>query len=499
MVKNNTNYCFCQKNLPHPKKLLAQIPTGIMLLGTKAEILFCNSTGCKLLQRSEEELLGTTAFGPSWQVMQADDTKFNNPELLLSPQENLILGISRPHSDEHIWLLLNTQPLDNSKQVICTFNNIIERQSCELILRHSHSRLKEQNRVLLSLAKNKTLVEGDLHAALDKITEAAARTLGVERASVWCYNRDRSKIHCLNLYEQTPNRHSCGMELTAAEYPAYFQALETERTIAADDAYTDPRTREFTTAYLPAVGVTSMLDAPIWVAGEMVGVVCHEYTGGKRHWTLEEQNFAGCIADLVTLAMEASQRQKAQAQRKQTEATLAKRESYLAVLVEVQRRLLADDTDGDCYPQILELLGQVSGASHVYLFENHQDETGRLLTTQRACWYTENIKPGLEKLPKLELFPRWVQVLAQGEIVAGIVAEFPPEEQEILTARGILSMLVLPLIVNNEFWGFMGFDNCTQAHVWDCLEVDLLTAAAAVALHQERASAKKPCLKLGMS
>jgi len=68
--------------------------------------------------------------------------------------------------------------------------------------------------------------------------------------------RDRSKIHCLNLYEQTPNRHSSGAELAAVNYPAYFQALQTERTIAADDAYNDPRTYEFGTAYLPAVGVT---------------------------------------------------------------------------------------------------------------------------------------------------------------------------------------------------------------------------------------------------
>lgn len=151
---------------------------------------------------------------------------------------------------------------------------------------------------------------GDLNNALNEITEAAASTLGVERVSVWLYNSDRSKIHCLNLYEQTLNRHSSGTELTAVNYPAYFQALETERTIAANDAYTDPRTYEFGTTYLSAVGVTSMLDAPIWLEGKMIGVVCHEFTRGVRHWTIEEQNFGGCIADLVTLAMEANQRQK---------------------------------------------------------------------------------------------------------------------------------------------------------------------------------------------
>ncbi len=597
--------------------LLQQIPVGLMVLGTNAEILFCNVLGSQLLHRTEQELLGTTAFDGTWQVLQADGTAFVNPRLLLSKQENLVLGITHPQNSSYIWLLVNTQLQDHTKQTICTFSQITERQSSEVSLHHTQTRLEQQNQVLLTLAKSKTMALGDLNNALDEITEAAARTLRVERVSVWLYNRDRSKIHCLNLYEQTLNRHSSGTELAAINYPEYFQALETERTIAANDAYTDPRTWEFGTAYLPAVGVTSMLDAPIWLEGKMIGVVCHEFTGGVRHWTIEEQNFGGCIADLVTLAMEANQRQKAQealrqseakfhkltthmpgviyqfvlhpdgsmdfpylssycremfelepeqvqqngelvlsqvhpddrpsldesiaisattlqpwawegrfinpsgrlkwlsgasrpeklangdilwdgllmdiTERKHTEAALAKRERYLATLVEVQRRLLADDIDGNCYTHILEPLGQASGASRVYLFENLRNHTEKLFPRQRGVWCAKEINNlNLQNLPLLEIFPRWIQLLARGDIVAGIATEFPQPEQGILNTHKIFSILVLPLIVNNKFWGFIGFDNCQEARSWDSLEVDLLAAAAAaIALHQERALAEK--------
>jgi len=41
-----------------------------------------------------------------------------------------------------------------------------------------------------------------------------------------------------------------------------------------------------------------MLDASIFIGGEVVGVLCHEHTGPLREWTTEERDFAGSMADL---------------------------------------------------------------------------------------------------------------------------------------------------------------------------------------------------------
>ena len=61
--------------------------------------------------------------------------------------------------------------------------------------------------------------------------------------------------------------------------PRYFEALQSERAIRAHDARTDKRTSEFRKGYLVPLGITSMLDAPVFLRGKMVGVVCHEHTG----------------------------------------------------------------------------------------------------------------------------------------------------------------------------------------------------------------------------
>jgi PAS domain S-box-containing protein len=225
-----------------------------------------------------------------------------------------------------------------------------ERQKRE----RGEDRLVGQNRVLVELARSRTAREAGFEAAIAEITKAAAETIGSERVSVWIYNRDRSAIRCADLYEHSTGRHSQGMELTASCYPAYFRALETERTIAAHDARTDPRTREFTDDYLTPLGITSMLDAPIRVSGQMIGVVCHEHVGPVRQWTEDEQSFAGSIADAVSLACEESER-------KRTETALRESEERYRRIVETSLEGIwsidAEARTTYANPRLAEMLG----------------------------------------------------------------------------------------------------------------------------------------------
>jgi PAS domain S-box-containing protein len=183
--------------------------------------------------------------------------------------------------------------------------------------------LNQQNQALINLSQRNNQTRGDLLGTLQNITKTAAEILKIARCSVWIYPPDHQKLSCLNLYECENNSHSQGAELEAGQYSEYFRAIEQARTIAADNARTDWRTQQFTETYLKPLGITAMLDAPIWQMGKIIGVICNEHIGdAERHWTIEEQHFAASIADLVSLAIESYEHYQAEAALRESEERL---------------------------------------------------------------------------------------------------------------------------------------------------------------------------------
>lgn len=203
---------------------------------------------------------------------------------------------------------------------------IRERKQAQKQLQKQADQLRKQNAVLMELTQHHEINQGNLQVAVQAITEATTRTLNIERASVWLYNSEKTALECLDLFQKTLEQHSQGLTIKRSDYPTYFKIVETEDILIADEAQTDPKTREFNTNYLKPFDIVSMLDSSLWLRGEMVGVLCIEQVSEVHHWTLEDENFVRSIADIISLAIEASDRKKA-------ETILAESENRFRTLV----------------------------------------------------------------------------------------------------------------------------------------------------------------------
>jgi GAF domain-containing protein len=165
-------------------------------------------------------------------------------------------------------------------------------------------KLRRHMAVFADLTAQRAVYGHSLQATAKRITESLVDAIDVERASIWLLNDEQNAIECVDLFVRTRREHTSGVVLSATDFPGYFKAVQTQRTIAANNAHTDAATAEFTEVYLKPLGINSMLDVPIWANGKMVGVICHEHTGTYRKWTTDEESFAYIMGNIVGMTIE---------------------------------------------------------------------------------------------------------------------------------------------------------------------------------------------------
>ena len=233
------------------------------------------------------------------------------------------------------WVSLNLArlSLDGAPSILCSLVDITATHQAEE---------KERVNLAETIRCQKAIVEIATHEAMSKgrevsfriITEITARTLNVARISIWFWDEAHENLVCHDLYITVADRHEPGMVISMKDFPAYFEAIESGRAIAAHNAHTHESTFEFSESYLKPLGINSMLDAPIRKGGNLIGVICLEHIGPFRQWQQREITFAGEVADQVSQALLNDERAEAVAAMQAAEAKVRKLNADLESKVE---------------------------------------------------------------------------------------------------------------------------------------------------------------------
>ncbi|MEA5451939.1 ATP-binding protein [Leptolyngbya sp. CCNP1308] len=166
------------------------------------------------------------------------------------------------------------------------------------------------------------------------------------------------------------------------------------------------------------------------------------------------------------------------------EAELAFSERLLVGVSEATRSLLTIKNYEESILSSLAILGHATQVDRVYVFRLHSHPTTKVpLMSQKWEWVKYGIipqidNPELQNLPFLDICPRWYEILSVGQSISGMVCTFPEGEQAILKPQNILSLVVVPIMIQEECWGFMGYDDCQNGHYWTRSEVAVLEAIA---------------------
>ncbi|WP_052090839.1 PAS domain S-box protein [Desulfosporosinus sp. HMP52] len=170
-------------------------------------------------------------------------------------------------------------------------------------------------------------------------------------------------------------------------------------------------------------------------------------------------------------------------ERKRAEEELNKKEKILSAVAMSIKEFL------DCSDYLVavensfELLGTATRADRIYLFQNSTDVDGNRYANQKVEWNSgtseaQITNPDLQGIPFPEIYS-FIEPLINGEAYFGIVKELKDDRtREILGSQNILSIAVIPVFVRSYFWGFVGFDDCTNERKWSEAEFSVLRAFA---------------------
>jgi two-component sensor histidine kinase len=163
-----------------------------------------------------------------------------------------------------------------------------------------------------SISKIHFLKRKDIDAIMTDFAKHILKCLKIERMNVWLFNQEHTALISIGEYDTRQNQFSKNSTLFQKDYPIYFKALVANEIIIAEDIYNHPFTKEFNENYSKQNNIFSLLDIPLRISGELVGVMCYEKTEEIKEFTTDEINFCLSVSFVMASNLESRSRRAAQ-------------------------------------------------------------------------------------------------------------------------------------------------------------------------------------------
>ncbi len=181
---------------------------------------------------------------------------------------------------------------------------------------------------------------------------------------------------------------------------------------------------------------------------------------------------AGCPVGLSGITRNIDEKVKAR-------EFVEKRLAVEKLLSGISRKAVGDSDIHVIINKIIKKTGLAMDVSRVYVF-GYDPQNDRI--NNRFEWNAKNVLSRFDHLQQLSIaeFLWFFDKLKQGKVIKYKNVEEIPDEQtkNALRLQAILSILAVPLILNDKFQGFIGFAECRKAKKWHVDDVEVLQSLA---------------------
>ena len=229
-------------------------------------------------------------------------------------------------------------------------------------------------------------------------------------------------------------------------------------------------------------GMKSVFAIPVFLQNSFWGYVSFDDCRQERSLTEDEINILRSVSLMIVNAINSNE------QAIKTRQTHKQRDNLLNMVNNAASILLQAEVDEfeNALLRCMRMMGEAVNADRVYLWKNHTVD-GKLYCTQLYEW-SEGSEPqqGSKYTTDIlysEDIPGWEEKLSGGQCINGLVRKMDSKAQAQLSPQRILSILVVPVFLREQFWGFVGFDDCHRERIFTENEESILRSGSLLFAH----------------
>lgn len=314
----------------------------------------------------------------------------------------------------------------------------------------------------------------ELDDAINNALRLSGEFFHVDRSYIFQFTPDRKMMN--NTHEWCapgvePQIDNLQNNPTAA-FPWWVRELNRFKHINVPDVDSMPPEAEAEKELLKAQDIQSVLVVPLVHRHKLIGFLGFDAVRQPKRWAEAQIFLLKIVSEIIsgTLA------------RAEAEKELREREALQQLLMKLSTRFVNVPLEkvDTAIDEMLETIGRFTNADRVYIF-NHDYE--RRVTTNTHEWCADGIAPEIHNLQgtPFHLFTDILETHQKGEIVhIPDVGEMPGDHgmRPVFEQQGIKSLIMLPLLHNNNCIGFVGFDAVRAVRHFTESEISLLKVLA---------------------
>ncbi|MCL1941926.1 MAG: ATP-binding protein, partial [Synergistaceae bacterium] len=147
----------------------------------------------------------------------------------------------------------------------------------------------------------------------------------------------------------------------------------------------------------------------------------------------------------------------------------------------------------------MQLIGHCVDADRVQIWQNEMID-GELYFVHKYEWLSEigRQKPPVPiglKFPYSDK-PEWKEMFSRADVINSSLSKLSQSDRDFLNLYEMKSIVIIPLFLQNKFWGFFSIDDCRQERTFTKDEIDILQScslmmASAVSRHAQAAEIRE--------